>query len=363
MFNKNSNITEEDFLQNYWQQKPILLKNVFSDDDFKNFPTPNELAGMSLDGVAARIIKGDYQKNDWQIITQPFDEDVFSTLPDKNWTLLVQGVDRFIPKVYDFVKNFDFIPRWKFDDVMMSYAEVGGSVGPHFDYYDVFLVQTSGSRRWRLSSKNCNDGNYNPNFALKIMDNFETEMDIITEVGDVLYVPPRVAHFGESLSDDCTTTSVGYRAYSADELSDYAESAVKKTGYYADPKWNNDKNWNSDKTPALITKQAIKNANDLTKISDGDFAEFITKTDLFDEELLQEQSQEQELEDFDKNKTYQLSSCIKVAYLEDERVFIAGVEFEYDKKYTKTLIDFCNSREIPGNFELTKQLFALGILV
>lgn len=356
-------ISINDFLQNYWQKKPCVFKNVFSKQQLKHFPTPDELAGLSLDGANAKIITGKYQRNDWSVINTPFNDDIFSTLPEKHWTLLVQGVDRFIPEVYDFIDNFNFIPRWKFDDVLMSYASTGGSVGPHFDYYDVFLVQTSGKRRWRLSTKHCTDENYNPSVPLKIMQEFESEIDVIAEVGDIVYVPPKVAHFGESLSDDCTTASFGYRAYHANELADYVGKSVKTDNcyqdYYQDPIWKH----NTSQTPALITQNAIKNANILTQITPIEFAEFVTQTDLGDEELLQEYIQENTDIIFLTDYTYQLHPSIKIAYLENFQVCIDGQEFTYPLSEKNIMIDCCNTRTIAGKYNIAKQLFNLGVLV
>jgi 50S ribosomal protein L16 3-hydroxylase len=348
----NSKIGNNEFLQHYYQKKPLLFKNAFSLQHLKDFPSANELAGLSLDGVSSRIITGNYTQHNWQLTTSPFAEHIFTTLPKNNWTLLVQGVDRFIPKVYDFIDNFNIIPRWKFDDVLMSYASIGGSVGPHFDYYDVFLLQTSGSRRWRLSTKHCDDENYNSDFSLKIMQQFESEMDIVAEAGDVLYIPPKVAHFGESLSDDCTTASFGYRSYHAGELADYANKTIKQPSYYKDPVWHT-------QPPALIPKQAVEQANILTSITTKEFAEFVTQTDLIDEEILQYGEQYT----FDSNLYYQLHPAITIAYTTDKRVFIAGMEYTYPQHQQDSIINFCNTRTIHGTHTLTKELFNLGYII
>ena len=273
-------------------------------------------------------------------------------MPDTDWTLLVQGLDRFIPEVYQQIKNFDFIPRWRFDDVMMSYATTGGSVGPHFDYYDVFLVQTSGSRKWQLSTKNCNEENYNHNFALKIMDKFETTQEFITETGDVLYIPPKVAHFGISLDDSCTTMSFGYRSYSSKELCEFVGQKITSSIFYQDPTWE------INNTPALLPNSAIKQANKITKISADNFAKFITKTDLLDEKILQEQFEE----NFYPILDYILHPCLKITYTTENKVFIAGEIFNYLPNEFESIINFCNMRKIKGNNKLTKRLFNLGFL-
>ena len=346
---QNSAITQDEFLQDYWQKKPILLKNAIK---VKPWLTANELAGACLDGWNSRIVTGNRKDNNWQLKSTPFTDDVFETLGEKDWTLLVQGVDRFVPDIYHLIANFDFIARWKFDDVMMSYAATGGSVGPHFDLYDVFLLQTAGKRKWQLSTKHCIDENYHQDFPLKVMDKFEVETEIIANVGDILYVPPKVAHFGESMDNNCTTLSFGYRSYSGEEIADYCEKPLKNSTHYQDPIWNG-------KNTALIDENALKSANKLTNITIIEFAEFVTKTDLNDEEILQELEVD---EIFDKDKIYILNPCLKIAYTENFKVFIAGTEFEYPLEVQKNIINFCNTREISGLKNITEELFLLGFL-
>ena len=127
------NISRKQFLQEYWQKKPLLIKNALP--NFICPLSPEELAGLSCEEeFESRLVTGSTNNNIWKITNGPFDETTFSNLPKKEWTLLVQGVDRYIEDIYHLVNEFDFIPRWRFDDVMISYAASGGSVGPHYDY-------------------------------------------------------------------------------------------------------------------------------------------------------------------------------------------------------------------------------------
>ena len=152
-------ISEQEFLAEYWQKKPLLIKQALP--DFISPIAPDELAGLSLEEeFESRLITGSINNNQWSLTNGPFTKDTFSQLPEQDWTLLVQGVDRFVDEVHNLIQQFDFIPRWRFDDVMISYAAKGGSVGPHFDYYDVFLLQGTGKRRWHISSKHCELDNY-----------------------------------------------------------------------------------------------------------------------------------------------------------------------------------------------------------
>ncbi|SMN02441.1 FIG002776: hypothetical protein [uncultured Candidatus Thioglobus sp.] len=213
-------ISQQQFLSDYWQKKPLLIKHALP--DFISPISPDELAGLALEPeFESRLITGSIESNDWSLKNAPLNEQDFSELPAQNWTLLVQGVDRYIDEVHQLIKQFDFIPRWRFDDVMISYAATGGSVGPHFDYYDVFLLQGTGTRRWHLSTQHCKIDNYLKDVPLRIMKKFHSEQVFDVEPGDVLYVPPKVAHHGVSLDDECTTLSFGYRALSATELCEF----------------------------------------------------------------------------------------------------------------------------------------------
>jgi 50S ribosomal protein L16 3-hydroxylase len=324
-------IDVQTFLNEYWQKKPLLIKQALP--DFISPLSPDELAGLSLEeDFESRIIIG--QDKNWQLKTGPFTEDTFQNLPEKNWTLLVQGVDRFIDEVTDLIKKFEFIPRWRFDDVMISYASIGGSVGPHFDFYDVFLLQSSGKRRWHLTSKNCDLDNYLKGVDCRIMKNFEVEQTFEVAVGDILYIPPKFGHHGVGLSDDCTTMSFGFRSYSHQEMAEFLEQKNSSKDYYQDPIWQNDK-------PAFIPQSAI----DKTKMSIDEFGCFVTKLDLIDVRNLQ--NEDFELKNCFDDLPLQLSASCKVAYVGDENnlvVFINGERFLIEKSKAKQMIDFCNFR-------------------
>ncbi|HKM15433.1 MAG TPA: cupin domain-containing protein [Marinospirillum sp.] len=212
-------ISREEFLRDYWQKKPLLIRQALPD-----FTPPldvDELAGLALEeGVESRVVMAQGPESPWQLFNGPFKESFLQTLPEKNWSLLVQAVDHLLPEVGELLKAFDFLPSWRVDDLMISYAPEGGSVGPHFDYYDVFLLQASGKRRWQLGQYCDESSPLRTDTQLKILTEFEanTEQDWVLEAGDLLYLPPQLAHWGTSLSEDCTTWSVGFRALSAEEI-------------------------------------------------------------------------------------------------------------------------------------------------
>lgn len=229
------------FLSEYWQKKPLLIKQGLP--QFKSPISADELAGLALEEeIESRLVsEHPGQTPAWSLRRGPFQETDFAALPKSHWTLLVQGVDRFVPEVAALTDAFSFIPHWRFDDVMISYAVSEGGVGPHYDHYDVFLVQAEGRRRWSLTTKGCNEDNKVDNVPLRLMDEFLTELTYDVEPGDVLYLPPNVGHWGVSLTDDCMTYSFGYRSYQALEmLHAYAEFLEEKPALacYKDPDWS-----------------------------------------------------------------------------------------------------------------------------
>jgi 50S ribosomal protein L16 3-hydroxylase len=352
-------ISEQEFLADYWQKKPLLIKQALP--GFISPISPEELAGLSLEEeFESRLITGSIQTQQWSLSSGPFSNSTFETLTEKDWTLLVQGVDRYIDEIYDLVKQFDFIPRWRFDDVMISYAATGGSVGPHFDYYDVFLLQGSGNRRWELSTQFCNLDNYLKGVPLRIMDKFTPEQSFEVEPGDILYIPPKVAHHGVSTSDDCTTLSFGYRSYNTQEM-------FAKTPHNTDDVYYQDPIWSVNKEPALIPNTAIQMANKLSTISDTDFAKFVTNLDSSAVQILQEFEYNQQDLKFKFGPTYQLHPACKIAYLkQDEKilVFLNGSLIDTQGLDSVDLTDFCNRRMLDASSSpvLTQQLFDLNVL-
>jgi len=232
-------LSAAEFLRDYWQQKPVLIRGAFA--DFQCPLSPDELAGLACEeGVEARLVEEHGARGPWQVSHGPFDEATFASLPDRDWTLLVQAVDHYVPEVAELLERFAFLPRWRLDDIMISYAPPGGSVGPHVDQYDVFLLQGMGSRRWQLGGRVPDDAAIIPGIDLRILERFEVEAgdDWVLEPGDMLYLPPGWAHHGVSQSDDCLTLSVGFRAPSADEaivsFADFLGDKLPDSLRYAD---------------------------------------------------------------------------------------------------------------------------------
>ncbi|TWC65585.1 50S ribosomal protein L16 3-hydroxylase [Pseudomonas sp. SJZ103] len=208
-------ITAREFLRDYWQKKPLLIRQAIP--DFESPIDADELAGLALEEEVESRLVIEHGERPWELRRGPFAEDAFSTLPEREWTLLVQAVDQFVPEVAELLEQFRFLPSWRIDDVMISFAAPGGSVGPHFDNYDVFLLQAQGKRNWKIGQMCSSESPLLPHADLRILAEFEESAEWVLEPGDMLYLPPRLAHFGIA-EDDCMTYSVGFRAPSAAEV-------------------------------------------------------------------------------------------------------------------------------------------------
>lgn len=203
------------FLNEYWQKKPLMIRNPWA--KWTNPMDADELAGLACEeGVESRLVL--QAGETWKLTHGPFAADQFDPLANGPGTLLVQAVDHFVPEVAALIEPFRFIPDWRIDDVMVSYASDGGGVGPHFDQYDVFLIQGSGRRRWQVGAYCDDDSELLPHDDLRLLARFAMVEEWICEPGDILYVPPGISHNGVAIGDGCMTYSVGFRAPSRAEL-------------------------------------------------------------------------------------------------------------------------------------------------
>lgn len=211
-------ITAEQFLSEYWQKKPLLVRNALP--EIINILEPSDVMELALEqNVSARLIRQkDRDPNQWHVKSSPLIKGDFQKLP-KLWTLLVQAVDHYSFDLAELWKKFPFIPQWRRDDIMVSYAQKGGSVGKHFDFYDVFLVQGYGHRRWQLGQMCNEETEYVAGQPLKLLPEIEVNFDEVLAPGDLLYVPPGLAHYGVA-EDDCLTFSFGFRMPNIAEMMD-----------------------------------------------------------------------------------------------------------------------------------------------
>jgi 50S ribosomal protein L16 3-hydroxylase len=231
-----------EFLRDYWQKRPLLIRNAFP--DFVAPISPEDLAGLACEEAAlSRIVAHEKEHDHWLLRHGPFPEEMFPTLPQHDWTLLVQDVDKWDADVAALLPAFDFLPRWRIDDVMVSFAAPGGSVGAHVDQYDVFLLQGQGHRRWQIDAsqalgKGAPPIHFRLDTELKLLQRFTPTHNWVLGPGDMLYLPPGVPHHGIA-EDACLTFSVGMRAPAASELlGDYVDTLIvdaDESQRYRDP--------------------------------------------------------------------------------------------------------------------------------
>jgi 50S ribosomal protein L16 3-hydroxylase len=241
-------ITVDEFLQQYWQKKPLLIRNAFP--DIEPPLSADELAGLACEEhVNARLVieqndsdrsnqdKHDNDSRPWHLEFGPFDESRFGDLPESNWSLLVSDVERHLPETKFLLNAFRFVPDWRVDDLMISYAPPGGSVGAHTDAYDVFLIQLSGQRLWKISENFSTETI--ENIDLCILKEFSAENEWLLDAGDMLYLPPNVAHHGvaqqyrntDGKEEACMTASVGFRAPSVKTMcNEYVHFLNERSG-------------------------------------------------------------------------------------------------------------------------------------
>jgi 50S ribosomal protein L16 3-hydroxylase len=226
------------FLRDYWQKRPLLIRRAFA--DFQPPLQPDDLAGLACEpAVLARLIVHDEKRDRWQVNSGPLGEADFAKTPSTHWTLLVQDVDKWDADVAALLQHFEFLPSWRVDDVMVSYAEPGGGVGAHVDQYDVFLLQGLGQRHWAIDDDPMAPKAFRPDVELKQLVHFEPSHEWLLEPGDMLYLPPGVPHDGVAFGGPCMTFSIGMRAPSQAELTgdlaDYIAEQLPEELRYADP--------------------------------------------------------------------------------------------------------------------------------
>ncbi len=223
------------FLEQFWQKQPCLIRQAIP--GFEPLLDGNDLAGLACEEMAeSRLIHGTVAAADWTVTNGPFSEPDFTGLPDHDWTLLVQDVEKHYAPLQALLQQFNFIPQWRLDDLMVSFAATGGSVGPHVDQYDVFLLQAEGKRRWQIART------FEPDLLedcpLNVLKQFSAEQEWVLEPGDMLYLPPNVAHHGVALEPGMTW-SIGSRAPSGADLlqglGEWLAFSDDDGGRYTDP--------------------------------------------------------------------------------------------------------------------------------
>ena len=253
-------LSPNQFLSEYWQKQPLLVRDALP--GYRSPVSGDELAGLALhEEVESRLVLQDGGTHSWELRHGPFQDSDFAALSERGWTLLVQATDLWVPEIKKLLEKFDFLPPWRFDDIMLSFAVPGGSVGPHFDQYDVFLLQVEGERRWELADLSDGEAELLPQTDLRILRHFETSETWTLGPGDMLYLPPRVGHWGVALSE-CLTYSIGFRTPTVSELmGDLAVEVLAQDHdlQYSDPPLN------STMASEEIAPEFINQAKDLLR--------------------------------------------------------------------------------------------------
>lgn len=292
----------EEFLNKYWQKQPVVIRAAFN--DFVDPIDEHELAGLAQEDVVdSRIISRD--KGKWSVEQGPIED--FTEHCIGAWSLLVQGVDRYSPEANDLLNAFNFIPKWRIEDLMVSFSLADGGVGPHLDQYDVFIVQGKGSRRWQVGNKQDSQNRYEaviPHPKLSQIEMFSPIIDEVLYPGDMIYIPPGFPHNGVAL-EPCMNYSIGLRAPNQKDLiqslADYAEHTNRLTERFTDPARKSSPNNHFLQSADIARFKKL-----ITKFADSQEFEhfighFLTARDSYDEDDLAEINPdftESELEEF-----------------------------------------------------------------
>ncbi len=350
-------LTIIEFLRDYWQKKPLLVRQAVP--GFKGLLNPQQLIALScLEDAQARLVK--QSRNAWQLAHGPFEQGQMAKLRGK-WTVLVQGVNNTLPEATELLKPFNFIPHARLDDLMVSYATKGGGVGPHFDPYDVFLLQGLGHRRWQITTQK--DRTLIEGAPLRILKQFDVEQEWVLEAGDMLYLPPQCGHNGIA-EDDCMTYSIGFRTPTYQELSEqflvYLQDRIGIAGVYADP------DLKTQKYPSEISNEMVQQvARAIRKVQwdDEDIANFLGSYLSEPKPHIYFNAPAKPLPEArfalalkNGGVTLDLQSqmlCYK------QTVFINGESHPVGKGSFKTLRELADTRQLPAASKLTAEATAL----
>ena len=352
-------LSVNEFLRDYWQKKPLLVRQAVP--GFKGLLDPQQLIGLACrNDVQARLAT--CQRKLWKLRYEPFEPHDFEGLSKKGyWSVLVQGVNHLLPQGAELVKRFNFIPHARLDDLMVSYAPKGGGVGPHFDAYDVFLVQGLGHRRWQISTQK--DQTLIEGAPLRLLKNFRVEQEWVLEAGDMLYLPPHCAHNGIA-EDDCMTYSIGFRTPWYQELAEqflvYLQDRIEIEGTYADP------GLKAQKHPSEISDdmlQQVGQAIRKMKWDDEDIANFLgsylsePKPHIFFSPPSRPLSEEK----FKLSaSSHGIAIGLKTQMLcRNQTVFINGDSHQVGKSAYSVLRKLADQRSLPPSEKLPREAMAL----
>ena len=366
------NISQKKFINEIWQKQPFVFEQSFL--EISELTDGNDLAGLACESeVESRIISGHGLNGNWQCQQGPFTAKDFSKLAENNWTLLVQGLDQWNDQAKEILERFNFLPKWRLEDIMASYAPIGGSVGPHFDYYDVFLIQASGTREWQLGQQCDHNTALQDNEQVKLLEEFDCQQKHQIHAGDMLYIPAGLAHWGTATTDDCITLSVGFRAPKHNEvliqslelLIEELSKEKQTNSYFSRYKDSPD---SIDSHSYKINQQVLKSLPNLgiqkdSALTEQAFGQLVTEQRYFsDEEAVEEWTLESLalfLEDNVRCELIQNTSA-RFAFT-DDYLFVNGEAFAASEFFSKMLCNGCIERELNTvELELVLNLLSQG---
>ena len=348
-------LSTEDFLQQHWQQKPLLVRQAVNTTDFDLDPA--ELAGLCCDTEAPSRIIIEHGETPWQMKVGPFEEKDFTSLPASHWSLLINDIENYLPELRAFIEPFRFLPDWRIDDLMISYATDQGSVGPHLDEYDVFLVQLQGQRQWSITEKADFDTSLLAGTDLKILQNFQPDNKWDLLPGDMLYLPPGLPHHGVAVGE-CMTLSVGFRAPSSAELvqswlDDIAEGENFKVRFSDARRQSQEDSGEISKHDLselkAILMQGIENSSGSL---DAWLGKYLTEGKRPDPALVEafdiQVSDKDNVQGFLTETDYQRFPGTRLAYMTGENqilLFVGGLEYSLDHKHLSAVQYLCREQE------------------
>ena len=344
----------DDFLQQHWQQKPLLVRQAVDVEGVDL--DPGELAGLCCDTEAPSRIVIEKGETPWQMKIGPFEEQDFTSLPADHWSLLINDIETYLPELQAFIEPFRFLPDWRIDDLMISYATDNGSVGPHVDDYDVFLIQLQGVRRWSIDEKPKFDKTLLTGPSLKILQNFDPNQQWNLQPGDMLYLPPNVPHHGVAVGE-CMTLSVGFRAPSSGELvqswlDDIGDNESFKVRFKdAARKVQNDSGEIIQQDLAELKAVLMRGITESLPNLESWLGKYLTEGKRPDPSLLEAYSNENHEganQNLQPETNYQRFPGTRFAYTKGENelaLFVGGVEFHLDHHHLATVQYLCVEQE------------------
>ena len=343
-------LTPETFLDRYWQKQPLLMPAAL--DRLRPSLSRNELAWLATqDDVESRLVFVDHLKDRkrYRAETGPFDSDYLAALPKRNWTLLVHDVEKHLPAMRALFNLVPFIPDWRIDDLMVSFAAPGGGVGPHQDNYDVFLCQGIGVRNWRFT-KDTIEADALASADLALLREFDGSQNIDVSEGDVLYIPPGAAHWGTAIRA-CMTYSVGMRAPEASALSLLlGKAASKQDVFYHDPDLRV-----TESKPGYISAQSVTRALSMLELPAGHFNAVATALgcvatevkDWLKPEQLSRQTAAEVVNYLQNGGAIDVHGMSQIAY-NDQTLFVNGCSLGLAADAQPVIAGICAARRLSG---------------